>query len=256
MNFHKKGGPASPGLSARVAKLPTLVEEVSGRIMADIQGGVLVPGARLPTEREMMAGLGVSRTVVREAVAQLRANGVVTTRQGLGAFVAENALVQPLHIPQDELRVIGDLIYLTELRLAIELESAALAVHRGSDEQIRQIGEALDLIDAAVAKGELGAAEDFAFHKQIALATDNPHFPRMMDFLGQYIIPRKAVNSLDRLNQDYLAFIQTEHRAIYEAIQRRDAEAAQKAVRVHLGGSVDRLSKIASQELAVPGKVA
>ena len=61
------------------------------------------PGAQLPTEQELIAATGVSRTVVREAVAALRAEGLVITRQGVGAFVADNAR-RPFRIDVDELR--------------------------------------------------------------------------------------------------------------------------------------------------------
>ena len=69
--------------------------EVVERLAAEIGSGRLSPGARLPTEQEMMTALGVSRTVVREAVAALRAQGLVTTRQGLGAFVASDQQRRP-----------------------------------------------------------------------------------------------------------------------------------------------------------------
>src|SRR5580704_17071117 len=67
-----------------------LTEQLVARIAADITGGRLPPGSKLPTEKEMMAATGVSRTVVREAVACLRADGLVVVRQGVGAFVAEH----------------------------------------------------------------------------------------------------------------------------------------------------------------------
>jgi DNA-binding FadR family transcriptional regulator len=239
--------PRLQSLSRRVGKLPTLVGEVSERITADINRGVLPPGARLPTEREMMLSLGVSRTVVREAVAQLRANGLVTTRQGLGAFVAEDALVRPLRILRSELRVIGDLIHLTELRLAVEVESAALAAERARSEEIYRIAAAIDEIDVAIERGEGGANEDFAFHREIALSTGNPHFPRMLDFLGQYIIPRKAIGS-PTPDRDYLRKIQGEHRAMYDAIARRDPEGARAATRRHLSNSRERLGRMQQQD--------
>src|SRR5712672_943199 len=66
-----------------------LTHELVERLTAEIVSGKLPPGARLPTEQEMIAATGVSRTVVREAVAALRAEGLVVTRQGAGAFVAE-----------------------------------------------------------------------------------------------------------------------------------------------------------------------
>ena len=68
-----------------------LAEQVMARLSADIRGGRLAPGARLPTEQALTTELGVSRTVVREAVAALRADGLVVTRRGSGAYVADPA---------------------------------------------------------------------------------------------------------------------------------------------------------------------
>src|SRR5690606_31767419 len=98
-------------------------------------------GDQLPTEKELIETMNVSRTVVREAVAQLRAEGLVTTRQGLGAFVATDALVRPLRFEPDSGSV-ESLLKLTELRLAIELEGAALAALRATPGQLARIGTA------------------------------------------------------------------------------------------------------------------
>ena len=79
-----------------------LTDQLVARISADITGGRLLPGSKLPTEKEMMAATGVSRTVVREAVACLRADGLVMVRQGVGAFVAAHVR-RPFRIEVDEL---------------------------------------------------------------------------------------------------------------------------------------------------------
>src|SRR5208282_6865573 len=78
-----------------VAPPRNLPHEIAERLAEEIMKGVLSPGARLPTEQEMVAAMGVSRTVVREAVAALRAEGLVTTRQGAGAFVANDIWRRP-----------------------------------------------------------------------------------------------------------------------------------------------------------------
>src|SRR3954469_3016453 len=80
----------------------SLTGELVVRLTDDITSGKIPPGSRLPTEQEMIAATGVSRTVVREAVAALRADGLVVTRQGVGAFVPENAR-PPLRIAFDPL---------------------------------------------------------------------------------------------------------------------------------------------------------
>ena len=135
------------------------------RIAGEIRSGRLAPGARLPTEQELMAAMGVSRTVVREAVAALRAEGLVTTRQGSGAFVAADASRVPFRIDPDGLSSIGDVLEVMELRLAIEVEAAALAAERITPERLRPIARALRAIEAAIRRGEGAVNEDFAFHR-------------------------------------------------------------------------------------------
>ncbi|MBJ6988042.1 MULTISPECIES: FadR/GntR family transcriptional regulator [unclassified Devosia] len=236
-------------LSRRVEKSPTLVEEVTTRLLADIRTGNLQPGARLPTEREMMQQLGVSRTVIREAVAQLRASGVVTTRQGLGAFVSAGAHHRTLQISPNDMKVVGDLINLNELRLAIEVEAAARAAARASAESIERLRTALDDISAAIDRGEDGAEEDFRFHQAVAEASGNPHFPRTLDFLGQYSVPRRATNVGGVKDASYLSRLQNEHQQIFDAINDGNANAARDAMRQHLEASLARLGRLAQQAL-------
>ena len=130
-----------------------LTEEVVARIAEEIRKGRLAPGARLPTEQELMKAMGVSRTVVREAVAALRAEGLVTTRQGSGAFVAADASRVPFRIDPEGLSSIGDVLEVMELRLAVEVEAAALAAERITPERLVPIGRALRDIEAAIRPG-------------------------------------------------------------------------------------------------------
>src|SRR3984893_832866 len=83
-----------------------LTAQLVSPLTAPILSGKRTPGARLPTEQEMIAAPGVSRPVIREAVAALRADGLVVTRQGVGAFVPENAR-RPLRIDVDPLSPLG-----------------------------------------------------------------------------------------------------------------------------------------------------
>src|SRR6478672_887147 len=81
---------AAPGHGIGPLTAPrSLTHVLIERLTAQITSGELTPGAQLPTEQELIAATGVSRTVVREAVAALRAEGLVLTRQGVGAFVAD-----------------------------------------------------------------------------------------------------------------------------------------------------------------------
>src|SRR5712671_3621415 len=130
-----------------------LTHELVERLTAEIVSGKLPPGARLPTEQEMIAATGVSRTVVREAVAALRAEGLVVTRQGAGAFVAEGVR-RPFRISADELRSLREVIEVMELRTGVEIESAGLAAERASADQLRAIERAFAAIEKAIAAGE------------------------------------------------------------------------------------------------------
>src|SRR3989449_7375898 len=112
------------------------------QLAEQIKGGRLTPGARLPTEQELTRAARVSRTVVREAVAALRAEGLVVTRQGVGAFVPENAR-RPFRIDFHGLSSLPEVIEVMELRTGIEIEAAGLAAERASAAQVRRIVECL-----------------------------------------------------------------------------------------------------------------
>src|SRR6476661_8903744 len=163
-NLAASRDPGKPTLLQPVRHPRNLMEEVVARIAEEIRRGRLEPGARLPTEQALMKAMGVSRTVVREAVAALRAEGLVTTRQGSGAFVAADASRVPFRIDPEGLSSIGDVLEVMELRLAIEVEAAALAAERITPERLVPIGRALRDIEAAILRGEGAINEDFAFH--------------------------------------------------------------------------------------------
>jgi GntR family transcriptional regulator, transcriptional repressor for pyruvate dehydrogenase complex len=227
-----------------------LTRELVQRLSADITGGKLPPGSRLPTEQAIVAATGVSRTVVREAIAALRAEGLVSTRQGIGAFVATDVQRRPFRIDPDGLHSIGEVLNVMELRMAVEVEAAGFAAERGSAAQIRAIGKALDAIEAAIARGEGAIDEDFAFHHAIAAATANPQFATFLEFLGRFIIPRQSVRvSAQRGGEQrpYLKTIQAEHRAIFDAIRNHDSAGARETMRRHLVNGRERYQRLARQ---------
>jgi DNA-binding FadR family transcriptional regulator len=224
--------------------------EVVERLAAEIGSGRIAPGARLPTEQELTAALGVSRTVVREAVAMLRAEGMVETRQGVGAFVVRDIQRRPFRIDPDEVRSIGEVVHVMELRTGIEVEAAGIAAERVNAASKGRIAAAIKAIDAALARGDAAVDEDFAFHQTIAEATGNSHFTRFLDFLGRFLIPRQNVRVGFKTGQDlrsYLQRIQAEHRTIAQAISAGNASAARRAMRRHLQGSRQRYQRLAAQ---------
>src|SRR3954466_1574702 len=138
------------------------------QLAAEIKSGRLAPGARLPTEQELTRAAKVSRTVVREAVAALRAEGLVITRQGVGAFVSAEPQRAPFRIEPERMQSLGDVLNVMELRLGVEIESAGLAAERASKSNVKAIGAALSAIEAAVIENRSAVDEDLAFHRAIA----------------------------------------------------------------------------------------
>ena len=223
------------------------------QLAEQIKGGRLAPGARLPTEQELTRAARVSRTVVREAVAALRAEGLVVTRQGVGAFVSAEPQRAPFRIDPERMQSLGDILNVMELRLGVEIESAGLAAERASRAQVRAIAAALDAIERAAAGGKTAVDEDLALHRAIAEATGNAEFPRFLQFIGRHLIPRRTVSGLPEQmggRRAYLALIQEEHRRIYQAIERRDPRGAREAMRRHLTRSLERYRRLAAQRKA------
>jgi GntR family transcriptional regulator, transcriptional repressor for pyruvate dehydrogenase complex len=228
-----------------------LSAEVVDRLAEQIISGKLPAGAKLPSEQEMMRGMGVSRTVVREAVSALRARGLVVTRQGAGAFVDRDTSRQPYVIDPDGLGSLGSVLDILELRMAVESEAAAIASERATAAQIKAVRDAQRVFIRAISSGERGIKEDFAFHQSIALATQNNRFVEFLEFLGRLIIPRQSIRSFEGSPgslRKYLGQIEKEHEAISQAIAARLPKKAREAMRGHLLKSRERYRELASKK--------
>lgn len=219
-----------------------LVRTVSERI----QSGQYPRGEKLPTEKDFIDEFGVSRTVVREAIANLKASGMVSTKQGIGAFVLQDQGMRSFRIAAENLTVIEDVIRALELRMAIESEAAALAAQRRTAVDLKALEAACDAMDAANAAGDSTIEQDLAFHRLIAKSADNDHFLAIFNYLGEVLIPRTRIQTHKfdaKTLRDYVAGINGEHRDILAAIRAKDAEGARAAMRTHLGSSRDRLAQ-------------
>jgi DNA-binding FadR family transcriptional regulator len=240
--------PRNLSLLRRIDAPRGLTAELVARLTADITSGKLPPGSRLPTEQQMIAATGVSRTVIREAVAALRADRLVVTRQGVGAFVADNVR-RPFRVDFDEHSSLRDVLNVMELRTGVEVEAAGLAAERATSAQVKKIADRFAAIEAAIEQGSSAVDEDFAFHCEIADATGNPQFRRFLEYLGRFIIPRKTVwgQSSPLLGPANLATFQREHSQILNAIRARTVPQARTAMQRHLGNSQRRYQKLAAE---------
>ncbi|HTJ56460.1 MAG TPA: FadR/GntR family transcriptional regulator [Devosiaceae bacterium] len=220
----------------------SLVKQVSNNLRSQIVAGHFQIGDKLPSQSLLAANFVVSRTVVREAIASLQADGLVESHQGAGVFVIAQASPSPLPFHAIDHARISSLLEMLELRTAVEIEAAALAAQRRSPAQEEAIFRAHQGFAALIAKKEPSTAADFAFHRAIAEATNNPRFPEFLDLLGLSAIPRAALKAegAEAVRTTYLDKIVEEHRQIAQAISAGDELAAREAMRAHLRGSQRR----------------
>ena len=223
-----------------------LVQEVVQHLQQLIQTGQLKPGDKLPTESAVMSDLGVSRTVVREAISRLQASGQVETRHGIGNFVLEAPTTHNFRIAEQDMATIDDVIAVLELRISLETEAAGLAAQRATPDQLTAMATALHGFSSAIHSQSDAVPSDFQFHLEVAQATGNRHFADLMTYLGTHIIPRTRIKTADQApegRQAYLERVHGEHESIYNAIRNHDTEAARADIRTHLSNSRDRLRK-------------
>jgi len=214
-------------LPVRVAKL----------ISSEIIDGRLRPGDRLPTEQELSAMFGVSRNVVREAIARLRSEGVLRSRQGAGVFVAEAQARSAFRIEREELLDLTQCRRLFELRGILEIEAAGLAAARRTREDLKAIDAAMrQLRDDA---NSIDA--DLNFHRTLSKAAGNSYIATFISFISEHVRETIAVGR-STLDPEVNAKVQLkEHGAIHEAIVKGDPAQARTAMRKHLANAAKRL---------------
>lgn len=232
--------------STEKARPRTLVSQVSEAMRKEIEGGAFQPGERLPSEAALTQVHLVSRTVIREAIAILRSDGLVETRKGAGVFALDPAQ-RRRDAPFSELNTgrISEAIELLEMRSAFEIRSAGLAAVRRSNAQLDMIVRNHEEVGACIARGAPTREADFQFHFAIAEATQNTRFPQFLTLIRDGIMPRAELTQTT--GQDKATpnpYLQQEHGAVVGAIMDGDAAAAEAAMKLHLDGSLRRYREI------------
>ncbi len=211
-----------------------LSDRLAALIEAQIDSGALATGARLPTEQQLAAAHGVSRTVVREAVHQLKSQGLVRSVQGSGVFVTEPPAHRALAFDPKVLESMDAVVQMVEVRRVIEGEMSALAAQRATRAQVAALKRALLAIDDATERGELGVDEDLGFHRAIGEATGNPQFVRLLGILEAYLRDAMTVTKgHESKRADFMAQVRREHRAILAAVADGNPKAARAAAIAH-----------------------
>lgn len=225
-----------------VARDTSLASRISSDLRRELAEGAFQPGARLPSESALTRQYSVSRTVVREAIAILRADGLVEARKGAGVFALEARAGEDQPFKDLKTERISSVIELLELRTVFEVESAALAAARRSAAQIEAILDAHSNVGRCLANGTPTQDADFNLHLAIAQATQNRRFPEFLQLIRAGIIPRGELQGAapGSRPKDYNLHLQEEHGRIVDAIIEGDADAAREHMRAHLRGSLDR----------------
>lgn len=159
-----------------------LVHDLSQQILS----GELPAGSKLPTEEAVTKARGVSRTVVREAMSRLQAEGLVETRRGIGTFVVDAIPAGDFQSASPGMGGAYNAVAIIELRLCLEVEAAAIAAQRATPEQLAAMRAALD--GAVDTQSVPCMRTDFEFHLQIAQCTGNSFFIDTMTHLGHTLL--------------------------------------------------------------------
>ncbi len=219
-----------------------LSDQVAELLAAEIRGGRLAPGAKLPPEARLVEQFEVSRTVVREAVSQLKSLGLVDSRQGSGVYVSASVPFAPLNFDARHAVSKEAVVQMVEVRRALEAEVAALAAQRRSHAELERIQQAVKALDQAVQAGHDGVEEDVQFHRAIADAARNPFLISTLDYLAQFL---RGATRVTRANEarraDFAAQVRGEHAAIVAAITAGDAAQARQAAGDHMNNAIRRI---------------
>ncbi|OBZ94905.1 GntR family transcriptional regulator [Pararhizobium polonicum] len=214
---------------ARAALMPLppadRAQQVTAALADYIQRSNLVPGDRLPAERELMAALAVGRSTIREVIRHFQALGVVEARKGSGTYLLRAISGTTIHMPLSlETTHLRDVLLKTlEVRRGIEAEAGMVAARMRTAQDLTVIEEKLDEMERVhLSKGTSGP-EDLAFHLAIYDATHNPLFKQLLEQMRE-AFERFWDKPFDR--PDFARRSFPFHRTLFNAIAAQDPEAA------------------------------
>jgi GntR family transcriptional repressor for pyruvate dehydrogenase complex len=191
-----------------------------------------MPGMMLPPEVKLAETIGVSRTVIREAIQILIAKGLVETRHGVGSMVRSAGGAQISEQLAFMLRMKGlTLDHLHQVRTILEVEIAGIAAEQATAEEIDELGVLVDSMEAAAGDPILSSAIDGEFHHFLAKMAHNPLLTTLLEPVNELL--REVRLSVSQYPELLLKAI-PDHRQIMERIKTRDAAGAKQVMRAHL----------------------
>ncbi len=212
-----------------------------GQLLQTIVEGEFKAGERFATEEALCARFGTSRPTVREALARLRADGLIVSRQGSGTFVTHAPSKSVLRFARVE--SIADIRRCYEFRLSIETGAARLAAKMYDASDLAVMEAAFQALNVVIAQGKVGFTEDFLFHRAIAVASKNDFFLSTLDSIQeQTAFSMQLSRSLSQEKSELRRKeVQAEHERVLDAIRRRDEIQAEALMRDHIQNAQQRM---------------
>lgn len=224
--------------SANQLSRRSLAEQVTDSLIEYILSEGLSEGDSLPSSAELSERYGVSRTVIREALAALGGRGVLTRSQGRESVVATPGASDLVKLLQFRIhREDVSLIHILDARVGLEVTGARRAAEWATLEQVQAIRAEFEAL--ASSKREAGYHDaDIRLHRAIAAASANPLIVLILDALGDFLMDFRVKATRNRKSRgESLEPVIEQHRAIVDAIEARDPDAAEEAMRAHLEAS-------------------
>jgi len=225
-------------MKSSTEKSPRLYQQVAEKLVALIETEKYTVGMRLPAERDLAAMFNVSRPTIREAVVALELESLVEVRMGSGVYITENIKEKSRFSNND----VGP-FELTEARVLIEGEAAALAATMITDEELAQLAETLNEM-ACENNNDMDTHEmaDKKFHMIIARATNNSAISSIIEELWDERERSTLTRRMYQIVRDSgVKPSIDEHKKVYEALKVRDAQAARALMRAHLMRVIDSI---------------
>jgi GntR family transcriptional repressor for pyruvate dehydrogenase complex len=224
-----------------------LYEKIVAQIQQRIMDGELKPGDRLPPVPALVEEFGVSRTVIREAIQFLQSKGLVTVKHGSGMFVSEPTSDTLSDVLSTIFQFRGASAYdLHEVREILEVEIAALAAERASEEDKAELLDCLEWMRRVCESPREYIEVDLLFHGILARATGNEVFLLLLETLID-LLRRSRVKGIKIPGGVERSF--RGHKALYRCIRKGDSEGARIAMREHLRDVRERLEAVGETKL-------
>jgi GntR family transcriptional repressor for pyruvate dehydrogenase complex len=233
--------PQSKGQVLRPIDKKPLAQRIPDIIKAYVVNRQLKPGGPLPSERQLSEALGVSRNVVREGLSLLVAEGIIEKRHGSGIYLCEighERLYRDGERVLEESRAHYDAV--REARAAVEIGAIGLIIHRITQDDLEQLEKATAALERKSERGEAFINEDMKFHLTLLRAAHNELILQWSPLVEEVmyawayqadLLNQKAASSSLAMNG--AKRVAAEHRAILEAVQQRDVQAARRLLTEH-----------------------